>query len=61
VQKSAYLGSTREYTFETALGPIFVVASEGTRTLRPGERAGLRLAAQGVAIVPADNARLPSA
>jgi iron(III) transport system ATP-binding protein len=61
VQKSAYLGSTREYTFETALGPIFVVATEGTRTLRPGERAGLRLAGQGVAIVPADNARLPSA
>ena len=61
VQKSAYLGSTREYTFETALGPIFVVATEGTRTLRPGERAGLRLAGQGVAIVPADNARLASA
>jgi iron(III) transport system ATP-binding protein len=57
VQKSAYLGSTREYTFETALGPIFVVAAEASRTLQPGELAGLRLARQGVAIVPADNAR----
>jgi iron(III) transport system ATP-binding protein len=56
VQKSAYLGSSREYTFETALGPIFVVAAEASRTLQPGELAGLRLAGQGVAIVPADNA-----
>jgi iron(III) transport system ATP-binding protein len=56
VQKSAYLGSTREYTFETALGPIFVVAAEASRTLQPGELAGLRLAGHGVAIVPADNA-----
>ncbi len=55
VQKAAYLGSTREYTFETALGPIFVVAAEAARTLQPGERAGLRLAGHGVAIVPADN------
>ena len=57
MQKSAYLGSTREYTFETALGPIFVVAAEASRTLQPGELAGLRLARQGVAIVPADNAK----
>ena len=59
VQKAAYLGSTREYTFETALGPIFVVATEATRTLQPGEMAGLRLAGHGVAVVPADNARSP--
>jgi iron(III) transport system ATP-binding protein len=56
VQKAAYLGSTREYTFETALGPIFVVAAETSRTLEPGERAGLRLGGHGVAVVPADNA-----
>jgi energy-coupling factor transporter ATP-binding protein EcfA2 len=60
VQKSAYLGSTREYTFETALGPIFVVAATASRTLQPGELAGLRLAGPGVAIVPADNAGLRS-
>ena len=52
VQKAAYLGSTREYTFETALGAIFVVAAEATRTLQPGELAGLHLAGHGVALVP---------
>jgi iron(III) transport system ATP-binding protein len=56
VLKSAYLGSTREYTFETALGPIFVVAADASRTLQPGELAGLRLGGRGVAVVPADNA-----
>ena len=60
VLKAAYLGSTREYTFETALGEIFVVAADASRTLQPGEIAGLRLAEHGVAIVPVDNsARLP--
>ena len=53
VQKAAYLGSTREYTFETALGPIFVVAADASRTLQPGELAGLRLGTHGVAVVPA--------
>jgi iron(III) transport system ATP-binding protein len=60
VQKAAYLGSTREYTFETALGPIFVVAADASRTLQPGELAGLRLGGHGVAVVPADNAGTPS-
>jgi iron(III) transport system ATP-binding protein len=53
VLKAAYLGSTREYTFVTALGEIFVVAAEASRTLRPGEAASLRLAGRGVAVVPA--------
>ena len=57
VLKAAYLGSTREYTFETALGPIFVVAADASRTLQPGEAAGLELAEHGVAIVPAAEAR----
>ena len=57
VLKAAYLGSTREYTFETALGPIFVVAADASRTLQPGEITGLRLAEHGVAIVPVDNTR----
>ncbi|MEO8525224.1 MAG: ABC transporter ATP-binding protein [Caldimonas sp.] len=52
VLKAAYLGSTREYTFETALGPIFVVAADASRTMRPGEEADLVLAEHGVAIVP---------
>ncbi|MGZ5241127.1 MAG: ABC transporter ATP-binding protein [Caldimonas sp.] len=59
VEKAAYLGSTREYTFETVLGPIFVVASDAARTLQPGESVGLRLAEHGVAIVGADNAGQP--
>jgi iron(III) transport system ATP-binding protein len=60
VQKSAYLGSTREYTFETALGPIFVVAADAAPMLQPGELAGLRLGGRGVAVVPADNAGVAS-
>ena len=56
VLKAAYLGSTREYTFETALGEIFVVDAGAARTLAPGERATLRLAGRGVAVVPAGEA-----
>ena len=56
VVKAAYLGSTREYTFETALGEIFVVAADASRTLAPGEAASLSLVGHGVAIVPTDNA-----
>jgi iron(III) transport system ATP-binding protein len=55
VVKSAYLGSTREYTFDTALGEIFVVAADASRTLAPGEAASLSLVGHGVAIVPTDN------
>jgi iron(III) transport system ATP-binding protein len=48
------LGSTREYTFQTALGPIFVVATaDASRMLARGEKASLVLAGPGVAIVPA--------
>jgi iron(III) transport system ATP-binding protein len=57
VLKAAYLGSTREYTFETPLGAIFVVAAGASRTLEPGERASLRLAGHGVAVVPAGEAQ----
>src|ERR1017187_2800364 len=55
--KEAYLGSTRGYTFQTALGPIFVVATDSSRMLAPGERASLGLAGRGVAIVPAAGAQ----
>jgi iron(III) transport system ATP-binding protein len=57
VVKSAYLGSTREYTFETPLGEIFVVSADASRTLQPGETVGLRLGEHGVAVLAADNAR----
>ena len=51
VLKSAYLGSTHEYTFETELGAVFVVSSDLTRLLAPGERHRLALAGHGVSVV----------
>jgi iron(III) transport system ATP-binding protein len=52
VSKAAYLGSAREYTFETPLGAIFVVATDAAPMLAPGEAASLCLAGRGVAVVP---------
>jgi iron(III) transport system ATP-binding protein len=51
VQKSAYLGSTHEYTFETELGPVFVVSPDVSCMLAPGERVSLTLAGHGVSVV----------
>jgi iron(III) transport system ATP-binding protein len=50
--KAAYLGSNYEYTFETELGPIFVVSSDLARVLNVGCDVGLRLADHGVSVVP---------
>jgi iron(III) transport system ATP-binding protein len=50
--KCAYLGSNFEYTFDTELGPIFVVSSDLTRQLGVGSDVGLRLADHGVSVVP---------
>jgi iron(III) transport system ATP-binding protein len=50
--KAAYLGSNYEYTFETELGPIFVVSADLGRVLSPGADVGLRLADHGVSVVP---------
>ena len=49
--KAAYLGSNYEYTFETELGPIFVVSSDLSRPLDVGSDVGLRLADHGVSVV----------
>jgi iron(III) transport system ATP-binding protein len=51
--KSAYLGSFYEYTFETALGKIFVVSPELTNVLPPDCAVGLTLAEHGVSVVKA--------
>ena len=51
--KAAYLGSIYEYTFETALGRIFVVSPDLDRVLAVGSDATLRLAGHGVSVVPA--------
>jgi iron(III) transport system ATP-binding protein len=53
VAKSAYLGSYREYTFDTALGAIFVVSPEVQRVWQPGDAVSLRLAGHGLSVVAA--------
>jgi iron(III) transport system ATP-binding protein len=53
VRKAAYLGNVMEYTIDTALGEIFAVSSAVDAPLTPGARVGLRLAAHGVAVIPA--------
>jgi iron(III) transport system ATP-binding protein len=49
--KSAYLGSGYEYTFDTELGPIFVVSTEVDRALPAQADVGLSLAEHGVCVV----------
>ena len=51
LRKLAYLGSFFEYTFDTALGPIFVVSPDLTDVLGVGEAVGLSLAGHGVSVV----------
>ncbi|HYF16605.1 MAG TPA: ABC transporter ATP-binding protein [Ramlibacter sp.] len=53
VTKRAYLGSGYEYTFDTELGPIFVVSPDLGQVLPLGQDAGLRLAEHGVSVVQA--------
>ncbi len=51
--KSAYLGRIHEYTFETELGPIFVVSPDLNQVLQVGREVGLSLADHGVSVVQA--------
>ena len=51
LRKRAYLGSFFEYTFETALGTIFVVSPDLTDVLAVGDVVGLTLADHGVSVV----------
>jgi iron(III) transport system ATP-binding protein len=51
--KAAYLGSSYEYTFETELGPVFVLSADLERALAPGTDVGLSLAQHGVSVVSA--------
>jgi iron(III) transport system ATP-binding protein len=53
VTRAAYLGSSYEYTFETALGGIFVVSADVTKVWRPGDNVSLRLAGHGLSVVAA--------
>ena len=52
--KRAYLGSQHEYTFETELGPLFVVSGEQDEMLALGDTVGLQLATRGVSVVAVD-------
>jgi iron(III) transport system ATP-binding protein len=49
--KLAYLGSTCEASFDTPLGPVFVVAPLLTDGVRPGAALRLTLSGRGVAVV----------
>lgn len=51
--KSAYLGNSYEYTFETELGSVFVVSRDLDSTLKPGNDVGLSLEQHGVSVVSA--------
>ena len=51
--KRSYLGSFFEYTFDTPLGPIFVVSPDLTGILDIGAKVGLSLADHGVSVVRA--------
>ena len=49
--KLAYLGSNYEYTFETELGPIFVVSPDVGAVLSLGSDVSLQLGGHGVSVV----------
>jgi iron(III) transport system ATP-binding protein len=49
--KRSYLGSVYEYTFDTELGPVFVVSPDLQRVLGVGSEVGLQLAEHGVSVV----------
>ena len=53
LSKTAYLGSFRELSFDTALGSVFVVLAEGAQRWLPGDGATLTLAGSGVSVVAA--------
>jgi len=52
VQKSAYLGSTQELTFDTVLGPVFVISTEPLPLWTIGQTLWLGLGGHGVSVLP---------
>jgi iron(III) transport system ATP-binding protein len=54
LKKAAYLGSSYEYTFDTELGPIFVVSPNLASVIPLDATIGLSLADHGVSVVLAD-------
>ena len=53
LRKVAYLGSYFEYSFDTPLGPVFVVSGDLSRPLAAGARTSLGLGEHGVSVVAA--------
>jgi ABC-type Fe3+/spermidine/putrescine transport system ATPase subunit len=49
--RMAYLGGVHEYTFETALGRVFVVSGDLDDVLSPGDDVHLTLGVHGVSVV----------
>ena len=56
LDKRAYLGAVYEYTFETALGSIFVVSSDLDHVLAVGDEVQLSLGVHGVSVVGSTDA-----
>jgi len=53
VAKAAYLGSVHEYTFDTAIGAVFVSIGRDAEVREPGDAASLGLGDHGWAVVAA--------
>ena len=51
VAKTAYLGSARETTFDTELGPIFVVSADEGSAIKAGDPASLDLGSHGHSVL----------
>jgi len=51
VAKTAYLGSARETTFDTELGPIFVASADRGSAMKAGDAASLELGAHGHSVL----------
>jgi iron(III) transport system ATP-binding protein len=51
VSKASYLGDHVEYTLATALGELFAIEHHGERIAQAGERVGLGLRGQGIALL----------
>ena len=51
--KSAYLGNLQELSFDTALGPVFVVSPDVATRWQRGQAVRLTMAAHGVSVVAA--------
>ncbi|MEO5845405.1 MAG: ABC transporter ATP-binding protein, partial [Caldimonas sp.] len=51
VAKTAYLGSSRETTFDTELGPIFVVSADEGSAMKAGDAASLELGRHGHSVL----------